>query len=162
MTRCRVQYFYWLGNALQGDLGTSLRTQEPVTQLIASKLPVTHGAGVAGDDHRAGDRHQHGDFAAVRKNTLGRSRSQRCRAVGDLDSALLAGDPADPAVLGAICSGCPPRATCRSVRIRLQNLKTLLLPAFVLGTGLCGDADAPHPRVDDCGVESGLHPHGTR
>ena len=36
-----VQYFNWLTRALQGDLGVSLRTHEPVTQLIASKLPVT-------------------------------------------------------------------------------------------------------------------------
>jgi peptide/nickel transport system permease protein len=36
-----VQYFTWLGNALQGDLGISLRTNQPVTELIAQKLPVT-------------------------------------------------------------------------------------------------------------------------
>jgi peptide/nickel transport system permease protein len=35
------QYFYWLGGVLQGDLGISLRTNQPVTQLIADKLPVT-------------------------------------------------------------------------------------------------------------------------
>tara|TARA_R110001599_G_scaffold66408_10_gene187788 strand:+ start:8718 stop:9662 length:945 start_codon:yes stop_codon:yes gene_type:complete len=36
-----VQYFTWLGNALQGDLGISLRTNQPVLELIAQKLPVT-------------------------------------------------------------------------------------------------------------------------
>jgi peptide/nickel transport system permease protein len=36
-----VQYFTWIGNALQGDLGISLRTQQPVLQLIGQKLPVT-------------------------------------------------------------------------------------------------------------------------
>ena len=36
-----VQYFHWLTRALQGDLGVSLRTQETVTHLIATKLPVT-------------------------------------------------------------------------------------------------------------------------
>lgn len=35
------QYLYWAEGALHGDLGTSLRTQEPVTTLIAQKLPVT-------------------------------------------------------------------------------------------------------------------------
>lgn len=35
------QYLYWITNAAQGDLGISLRTQEPVTDLIAQKLPVT-------------------------------------------------------------------------------------------------------------------------
>lgn len=36
-----VQYFHWIGNALRGDLGVSLRTQEPVLALIGQKLPVT-------------------------------------------------------------------------------------------------------------------------
>ena len=36
-----VQYATWVGNALTGDLGISLRTNQPVTQLIAQKLPVT-------------------------------------------------------------------------------------------------------------------------
>ena len=36
-----VQYFYWLGGVLRGDLGESLRIQKPVTALIAEKLPVT-------------------------------------------------------------------------------------------------------------------------
>ena len=36
-----VQYLRWIGGALTGDLGTSLRTGQPVLQLIAQKLPVT-------------------------------------------------------------------------------------------------------------------------
>ena len=36
-----VQYVAWVGNALQGDLGVSLRTNQPVTELMAEKLPVT-------------------------------------------------------------------------------------------------------------------------
>jgi peptide/nickel transport system permease protein len=36
-----VQYLAWVGNAVQGDLGVSLRTNQPVTELIAQKLPVT-------------------------------------------------------------------------------------------------------------------------
>jgi len=35
------QYAYWLGNALRGDLGMSLRTNQPVLELIGEKLPVT-------------------------------------------------------------------------------------------------------------------------
>ncbi|WP_428698057.1 ABC transporter permease [Stappia sp.] len=35
------QYLYWLGGLVQGDLGVSLRTNQPVLQLIADKLPVT-------------------------------------------------------------------------------------------------------------------------
>ena len=36
-----VQYFYWIGNVLQGDLGFSWRIRQPVTELVATKLPVT-------------------------------------------------------------------------------------------------------------------------
>ncbi len=35
------QYFYWLGSVLQGDFGISLRTNQPVLELIGQKLPVT-------------------------------------------------------------------------------------------------------------------------
>ena len=36
-----VQYLAWASAALQGDLGISLRTQQPVLELIGEKLPVT-------------------------------------------------------------------------------------------------------------------------
>lgn len=36
-----VQYVRWLGNAVQGDLGTSMRFNQPVVALVLSKLPVT-------------------------------------------------------------------------------------------------------------------------
>ncbi|MCA1774906.1 MAG: ABC transporter permease [Loktanella sp.] len=36
-----VQYFRWVGNALTGDLGISLRSNQPVLELIGQKLPVT-------------------------------------------------------------------------------------------------------------------------
>ena len=36
-----MQYLAWVGAALQGDLGISLRTQQPVLELIGEKLPVT-------------------------------------------------------------------------------------------------------------------------
>lgn len=36
-----VQYIRWVGDALQGDLGISLKTNQPVLKLIGDKLPVT-------------------------------------------------------------------------------------------------------------------------
>ena len=35
------QYVEWLGRALRGDLGRSLRTNQPVTEAILQRLPVT-------------------------------------------------------------------------------------------------------------------------
>ena len=36
-----LRYAYWLGGVLRGDLGESIRTQQPVLDLILQKLPVT-------------------------------------------------------------------------------------------------------------------------
>ena len=36
-----LRYAYWIGGVLQGDLGESLRTQQPVLELVLQKLPVT-------------------------------------------------------------------------------------------------------------------------
>lgn len=36
-----VRYAYWMGGVLKGDLGESVRTQEPVLDLVKQKLPVT-------------------------------------------------------------------------------------------------------------------------
>ncbi len=36
-----VRYAYWMGAVLQGDLGESMRIQQPVLDLIKEKLPVT-------------------------------------------------------------------------------------------------------------------------
>ncbi len=36
-----VQYLYWIMGVLQGDLGESIRTKQPVLELVIEKLPVT-------------------------------------------------------------------------------------------------------------------------
>ena len=36
-----TQYWHWLGHAIHGDLGTSLFTQQPVSQIISQRFPVT-------------------------------------------------------------------------------------------------------------------------
>src|SRR5271168_1162968 len=41
-----VQYLHWVGNVVQGNLGYSWRTRQPVTELIEQKLPVTAQLGV--------------------------------------------------------------------------------------------------------------------
>src|SRR3712207_837440 len=35
------QYAHWLGNAVQGDFGTSLRNTTPVTETLGDALPIT-------------------------------------------------------------------------------------------------------------------------
>src|SRR5256886_11878774 len=36
-----IQYLYWVGGVLSGNLGESMRLKEPVLTLIAQKFPVT-------------------------------------------------------------------------------------------------------------------------
>jgi peptide/nickel transport system permease protein len=36
-----IQYFDWVGRALSGDLGNSLVSQKPTTELIADRMPAT-------------------------------------------------------------------------------------------------------------------------
>ena len=36
-----VRYAYWVGGVLRGDLGESVRSQQPVLDLVLEKLPVT-------------------------------------------------------------------------------------------------------------------------
>ncbi|GAA0622848.1 ABC transporter permease [Sporichthya brevicatena] len=41
------QYFHWLGNAVTGDLGVSFRSEDPVADVIAERLPATVSLAVA-------------------------------------------------------------------------------------------------------------------
>lgn len=129
------QYFYWLGNALRGDLGTSLRTQEPVTTLIASKLPVTLELSLLAMIVALVVGISMGILAAVRKNSW---------VDHTTNFVALSGISVPHFWLGILlillfsvhlqwlpASGYVPLS--ESVP---QNIKTLLLPALVLGTGL--------------------------
>lgn len=42
-----IQYFEWLGKALQGDFGSSYHYQQPVSEMLAKRLPITLGLGAA-------------------------------------------------------------------------------------------------------------------
>jgi peptide/nickel transport system permease protein len=41
-----VRYLHWIGDALTGDFGRSYRTNEPVSQAIVERLPVTAEIGI--------------------------------------------------------------------------------------------------------------------
>ncbi|MBB4000510.1 ABC-type dipeptide/oligopeptide/nickel transport system permease component [Aureimonas pseudogalii] len=63
------QYLYWLGNLLRGDLGISLRANQPVTDLILEKLPVTIQLAVLAMILAMGIGLPAGILAAVHKNS---------------------------------------------------------------------------------------------
>jgi peptide/nickel transport system permease protein len=130
-----AQYFYWVSNALRGDLGISLRTKEPVTQLIISKLPVTLELSLLAMIVALLVGISMGIIAAVRKGSW---------VDHTTNFVALSGISVPHFWLGILlillfsvhlqwfpASGYVPLS--ESIP---QNLKTLLLPALVLGTGL--------------------------
>ncbi|WP_413739173.1 ABC transporter permease [Sodalis sp. RH21] len=130
-----AQYFYWLRDALHGNLGISLRTQEPVTTLIASKLPVTIELTLLSMIIAMALGITTGIIAAVRRGTW---------VDYSANFVALSGISIPNFWLGVLlillfsvklqwlpASGFVPLTEDVS-----QNLRTLLLPALVLGTGL--------------------------
>ncbi|MET0610738.1 MAG: ABC transporter permease [Pseudomonas caspiana] len=132
-----MQYLNWVGNVLTGDFGTSLRTEQPVTTLLASKLPVTIELAVLALLIALLIGIPTGIISAVRKGT----------AVDyGANVVALSGISIPHFWLGILlimifavklqwlpASGFVPMGEDFG-----QNLKTLVLPAFVLGAGLSG------------------------
>jgi peptide/nickel transport system permease protein len=132
-----LQYVHWVGNVLQGDFGTSLRTEQPVTTLLASKLPVTLELAVLALIIALLIGIPTGVISAVRKGT---ATDYAANVVA------LSGISIPHFWLGILlimifavklqwlpASGFVPLGEDLG-----QNLKTLVLPAFVLGAGLSG------------------------
>lgn len=132
-----LQYIHWVGNVLQGDFGTSLRTEQPVTTLLASKLPVTIELAVLALIIALLIGIPTGVISAVRKGT----------AVDyGANIFALSGISIPHFWLGillimifAVKLQWLPASGFVSLSEDVgQNLKTLILPAFVLGAGLSG------------------------
>ncbi|WP_455268924.1 ABC transporter permease [Rahnella aceris] len=129
------QYFHWVGNALRGDFGTSLRTQEPVLQLIASKLPVTLELSLLAMILALIIGITMGVLAAVNKGTW---------IDNGTNFLALSGISIPHFWLGVLLimlfsvklHWLPASGYVPFSEDPLQNLKTMLLPAAVLGTGL--------------------------
>lgn len=130
-----TQYFAWIGNALTGDLGMSLRTKEPVTALIASKLPVTLELSLLAMIIALVIGISMGIIAAVRKDSW---------VDHTTNFVALSGISVPHFWLGILLillfsvhlQWLPASGFVPVSEDVAQNLKTLLLPALVLGTGL--------------------------
>ncbi|MDO6408321.1 MAG: ABC transporter permease [Pantoea sp.] len=130
-----TQYFAWIGNALKGDLGMSLRTKEPVTALIASKLPVTLELSLLAMLIALLIGISMGIIAAVRKDSW---------VDHTTNFVALSGISVPHFWLGILLillfsvhlQWLPASGFVPVSEDMAQNLKTLLLPALVLGTGL--------------------------
>ncbi|WP_262269189.1 MULTISPECIES: ABC transporter permease [Microvirga] len=130
-----VQYFAWIGSALTGNLGISLRTDIPVLDLIMSKLPVTIELAIMAMIVALAIGIPTGIISAVKKGTT---------VDYTANVIALSGLSIPNFWLGIML------IMLISVRWKLLpasgyvpptedlwlNIKTMLMPAFVLGTGL--------------------------
>lgn len=130
-----VQYARWIGGVLHGDLGFSLKTDQPVTQLIATKLPVTIELAILAMLIAFAIGIPAGVVAAVRKGS----------AI-DLGAnvAALSGISVPPFWLGVLMillfavklHWLPASGFVPLREDPLQNLRTMLMPSLVIGAAL--------------------------
>lgn len=129
------QYFYWIGGALQGDLGISLRTNEPVTELIADKLPVTIQLAIMSMIFAFAIGIPMGILSAVKKGT----------ALDYLANFIALSGLSIPnfwlgimlILLVSVNLGWLPASGYEPFfRDPARSLETMIMPAFVLGTSL--------------------------
>jgi peptide/nickel transport system permease protein len=130
-----VQYFAWIGSALTGNLGISLRTDIPVLDLIMSKLPVTLELAVMAMIVALAIGIPTGIISAVKKGT----------AVDYTANVIALSGLSIPnfwlgimlIMLVSVRWGLLPASGYVPPTEDLWlNIKTMLMPAFVLGTGL--------------------------
>lgn len=130
-----VQYLAWAGNALQGDLGISLRTRQPVLELIWEKLPVTIQLAVMALAIAIVIGIPAGVISAYRKGTW---------IDWTANIVALSGLSVPNFWLGimlillvSVKLGWLPASGYRPLsEDALQSLRTMLMPAFVLGTAI--------------------------
>ena len=96
-----VQYLRWIGLALRGDLGESIRTRESVARIVALKLPITLQLAAYALAIALLIAIPAGVYAAVRRNSVWDYLASGRLARRRLDPQLLARDHADPVLLGA-------------------------------------------------------------
>ena len=130
-----IQYFHWIGNVLQGDLGFSWRIRQPVLQLIAQKLPVTLQLGSMAFVIAVCIGVPMGILSAVKKNTFW---DYVANGIG------LAGLSTPNFWLGIMMillisvqlGWLPPSGYVPLSEDWRQSLATTIMPAFVLGNGI--------------------------
>ena len=130
-----VQYAVWVGGVLQGDLGRSLRTGEPVLDLILTKLPVTIQLAVMSMIFAILIGIPAGIVSAVRKGTwvdwLANVVALSGLSIPNFWLGIML------ILLVSVNLGWLPASGYESPFVDpLRSLETMLMPAFVLGTAL--------------------------
>ena len=130
-----MQYLYWMGDVLRGDLGMSLRTRQPVLALIGEKLPVTIQLAVMALAFAILIGIPMGILSAVKKNTwldwIANVTALSGLSIPNFWLGIML------ILLVSVNLGWLPASGYRSFTDDpAQSIKTMLMPAFVLGSGL--------------------------
>ena len=132
-----VQYGIWIGNVLRGDFGESLRNKIPVSELLAAKLPVTVELAVGSMLIALLIGLPAGIISAVRKGTSVDVAANLVALSGLSVPHFWLGIML--ILLFAVRLGWLPASGYVPPWESLsKNLLTVLLPCFVLGTGVAG------------------------
>ena len=130
-----VQYMRWLGNLLTGDMGISLRTNQPVLALIVEKLPVTLQLAIMSMIFALGLGIPTGIIAAVYKNSLFDWLANLVALSGMSIPNFWLGIML--ILLISVNLGWLPASGYEPfTRDPVRSIETMLMPAFVLGSGL--------------------------
>jgi peptide/nickel transport system permease protein len=132
-----VQYGFWIGNVLRGDFGQSLRNRIPVGELLLSKLPVTAELAVCSMLIALVIGVPAGIISAARKGTPIDVTANLVALSGLSVPHFWLGIML--ILLFAVRLGWLPASGYVPPWENLRlNLTTILLPSFVLGTGVAG------------------------
>lgn len=129
------QYFYWLSAVLQGDFGTSLRTNQPVLDLILVKIPVTLQLAVMAMAIALLIAIPVGIIAAVKKNTA-IDYTANIFALSGLSVPNFWLGIMLILLFSVNLQWLPASGYVSPFVDPLQSFQTTIMPAFVLGTAL--------------------------
>lgn len=130
-----IQYLNWLGGVVTGDFGISLRTNQPVLELIGQKLPVTIQLAVMAMFFAMIIGIPIGILAAVKKNTWIDYTANIIALSGLSIPNFWLGIML--ILLVSVQLGWLPASGYESIFVDpVRSIETMIMPAFVLGNAL--------------------------
>ena len=130
-----IQYLRWLGLALRGDLGESIRTRESVVWTVARKLPITLELACLSLLVALAIAIPAGVFSAVRRNTVWDLLANAISLCGLSVPSFWLGIMLI-LLLSVRLHWLPASGFVPLWESPLGNLQRMMMPAFVLGAGL--------------------------
>jgi len=128
-----LQYVSWLGRALHGDLGRSLRSRQPVVEAITERLPATLELGLAAIIFSLIVAVPVGILSATRRNSVWDLLATGITLLGVSIPNFFLGIVLI-LTLALVARIFPPGGYVPFIQDPGQNLKRLVLPTIALGT----------------------------